>query len=568
MNQSSFSSFHLKKIEKLPSYVLVLFTGLIPFISHQHAHSQEIQSVQINTGDRFQAITGFGASLAYYEGWLTAHPYRTEIYDVIFGELSLDILRVRNAYGYDPGMVGRVKQFSLAARNSLGHPIDILSTSWSPAGYVKSNNDHKNGGTIRYTVENGKVVFDYAAFASWWKESINEYHRNGIYPKYISIQNEPDWKASYESCLLQPSEKITSTDTIAGYNKALDAVYDTLMKLENPPLFLGPECIGIGYNAVENYVNKLDLSKLHGIGHHLYHGAEGGTVANDPFTSANYSKVGNFHPEVPHFQTEYSRADWFSVAAMMYMTLAVENATAFLYWDLIWTDGKGLVNLEFPWDRNRWTTPKGYYRTKDFFVFKHFSGFIHPGWVRIGASAGNNQLKSAAFLSPSADSAAFVVINRSLTDSFTIRLEIPGFSIHQATAYTTDAGVDFWESDYLRDTVLTVPPKSINTIDLRLAKLNTGINSAKKYKMLQVSCYPNPFDKETTITFESAISSVYSIDVFDISGKRIASQKQGYFPAGKNQFVWNRNQLEPGIYFYKLTSGEGLTGSGRFIIAE
>ncbi|MGC9353842.1 MAG: hypothetical protein ACP5D9_08380, partial [Mariniphaga sp.] len=86
-------------------------------------------------------------------------------------------------------------------------------------------------------------------------------------------------------------------------------------------MFLGPECVGIGYNTVENFVNPLDLTKLHGIAYHQYHGAESGTVENDPFTSADYAKVADFHPEVPHFQTEYSREGWFTVAGMMFQSL-------------------------------------------------------------------------------------------------------------------------------------------------------------------------------------------------------------------------------------------------------
>ena len=415
------------------------------------------------------------------------------------------------------------------------------------------------------------MKFDYGAFANWWDQSLDDYNKNGIYPKYIGIQNEPDWKASYESCLLRPEEYITSTDTIAGFNKALNAVYDTVMQRENPPLFLGPECIGIGYNAVENYINKLDLSKLHGIGHHLYHGAEGGTVANDPFSSANYQKVGNFHPEVPHFQTEYSRSDWFSVAAMMYMTMAVENATAFLYWDLIWGETGGLVTLEFPWDKSRWTTSKGYYRTKDFFVFKHFSKFTHPNWKRIGSSVSNSQIKTAAFLSTAADSAAFVVINRSTTDSFQVRLQIPGFSIDKATAYSTDENVDFSETDYLSDTLLTIAPKSINTIDLRLTKLNTAINETGKNSnniISEILCYPNPFSISTHIQFVVAKDAEYSLEVFDLTGKQLRSLNLGHFSMGKFSYTLYRDGLSSGVYLYQLKNSDGKTGYGRFIISD
>ncbi len=160
--------------------------------------------VNFDPAVKYQTMTGWGASLAFYEGWLTAHPKKAEIYDVIFKELSLDILRVRNAYDYDNTMIGRVKEFNQAAQKSLGHPIDILVSSWGPPAYLKSNNDKNNGGTLKYTVSDGKVNFNYAGFARWWNLSLDDYNKNGVYPKYVSIQNEPDWKADYESCLLQP----------------------------------------------------------------------------------------------------------------------------------------------------------------------------------------------------------------------------------------------------------------------------------------------------------------------------------------------------------------------------
>jgi glucuronoarabinoxylan endo-1,4-beta-xylanase len=433
----------------------------------RQANAQPVQPVEVNVDEEYQTITGFGASLAFYEGWLPAHPNRAEIYDVIFKELSLDILRVRNAYGYNENMIGYVKEFAAAAENSLGHPIEILVTSWGPPAYLKSNNDESNGGTLKYSVNNGRVEFDYPGFAQWWDAALDNYNTNGIYPKYISIQNEPDWEAFYESCLMRPSEVVNQTDTIAGYNKALDAVYDTVQQRENPPLFLGPECIGIGYNAVENYVNPLDLSKLHGIAYHLYHGAEGGTVEGDPFTSANYAKVGNFHPEVPHFQTEYSREGWFTVAGMMFQSLVQGNTSAWLYWDLVWEDA-GLVDLDFPWDRNRWTNAQGYSRTKDFFVFKHYSAFIHPGWKRIGTAGDSEMLKTASFMNTSGDSAAFIAVNRSETETLQVRIEVPGHLIEQATSYTTTETTNFETSDYLQEDLLILPPRSISTVDLRI----------------------------------------------------------------------------------------------------
>lgn len=540
---------------------------LIPMSGIRNVFSQELETVQINVDEQFQTIAGFGASLAYYEGWLTAHPNRSEIYDVIFKELSLDILRFRNAHGYDEGMMDRVKQFNQAAENSLGHPIDILVTSWGPPAYLKSNNDRKNGGTLRFEVKNGNVEFDYAGFAQWWNESLDTYNANGIFPKYISIQNEPDFEATWESCLMRPSERINSNDTIAGYNKALNVVYDTVMKRENPPLFVGPECVGIGYNAVENYINPLDLKKLHAIAHHLYHGAESGNVENDPFTSSNFKKTGDFHPEVPHFQTEYSRAGWFTLAGMIFQSLAVENVAAFLYWDLIWSEG-GLVNLHFPWDRSRWENTKGYNRTKDFYVFKHFSRFIHPGWKRTGTSSAGELLKTASFLSSTGDSATFVAINRSETDSFRVRIEIPGQQLEEAVVYSTTEESNFTETDYLKDTLLIVPPKSINSVDMRLTAVNTGLDEKNHSAHLtfDVENVPNPFSTSTKIRFSVPEKAVFHLEIYTITGQKIVSEEMGYYSAGKHNHTFTGSGLQPGIYVYRIRSSTGNSGQGKMVL--
>lgn len=355
--------------------VIVVCFMVLAFLMDVSLRAQTVMPYQItlDASIKFQANVGFGASLAYYENWLTAHPNKNEIYEAIFGELSLDILRVRNAYGYDEGMVDRVSEFTQAAAKSLGKPIAVLVSSWGPPARLKSNNDHKNGGTLKYAVTGGKVIFDYAGFAHWWAQSLNNYNSRGIYPTYISIQNEPDYSDTWETCLFSPAETVNASDTIAGYNLALNAVFDTLLKRNKKPQILGPKTVGIGYNAVENYVNALDEKKINGIAHHLYHGVD----ETNPYASTNFSKVGSFRPEIPHFQTEFSRGDWFSLAGLIYKTFSEENGVAYLYWDLIWTGG-GLVDLEFPWDKTRWTTPKGYAKTKDFHSFKQFSAFIQP----------------------------------------------------------------------------------------------------------------------------------------------------------------------------------------------
>ncbi|MEN8228048.1 MAG: T9SS type A sorting domain-containing protein [Bacteroidota bacterium] len=424
------------------------------------------EMLSIHPQESYQTVVGFGASLAYYESWLNAHPKKSEIYQAIFGDLSLDILRVRNAYDYDPDMVERVQEYVTASETALGYPISVFATSWGPPGYLKNTGDRKNGGTLRYTAGSGSVEFDYAGFAQWWGESLDEYNTHGIYPAYISIQNEPDWSASWETCLFKPAEVINASDTIAGYNEALDAVYDTLNMRDQTPKILGPETVGIGYNSVENYVNSLDLTKLDGIAHHLYHGVD----ENNPFASSEFSKVGDFHPEVPHFQSEYSRGDWFSLAGLIYKSFYDEQVVAYLYWDLIWNEG-GLVQLDFPWDQSQWIDPqKGYTKTKDFFAFKQFSAFIHPGWQMTGNSLTGTNGATLTFVSPTGDSAACVVINRSDTEDLNLHVTIPGYRIHESAIYTTSSSENCQLKGSMTDSLLTISPHSITTVDMRISE--------------------------------------------------------------------------------------------------
>ncbi len=519
-------------------------------------------TVNLIPGESYQTVSGFGASLAFYENWLTAHPKKAEIYDVIFRELSLDILRVRNTFDYENTMIGRVKEFYEAARKSLGKPINIMVSSWGPPAYLKSNNSVSNGGTISYSVSGVKVSFRYDEFARWWSRSLDNYNSNGIFPAYISIQNEPDWKASYESCLLKPSETITATDTIAGYNKALAAVYDTLAKRSVRPKILGPECVGIGYNAVENYINALDIGKLDGIAHHLYHGAD----ETDPFISDNFAKVGKFHPEIPHFQTEYSRGEWFPLAGMIYKTFNDENAVAYFFWDLIWDNG-GLVDLDFPWDSNRWSNPKGYTRTKHFYVFRQFSAFIHPGWKRIKVSSPAGAVKTIAFISADRDSATLVAINTSTTTSYGIKVDVSGYNIDKAEISRTSASEDGIEDPGPADS-LVLRPRSITTVAMIISgknqvsftKLGIGVNRS------DCSVFPNPVHESAIFRFTAPEKGFYSVIITDLNGRKMRVLNPGYLLPGEHHHLFKIENLPSGIYLFLIENNGQEAARGKFCI--
>jgi len=135
---------------------------------------------------------------------------------------------------------------------------------------------------------------------------------------------------------------------------------------------------------------------------------------------------------------------------------------AYLYWKLIW-DGSGLIALDFPWDRNRWTNSKGYTKTKDYYVFKQFSAFIHPGWKRTEVNVDNN-VQALSFVNSAQDSIALVLINRSNIKDIKLKISVSAHTINKLSAYRTSPTENCSGTGILKNSEVTIPNQSITTV--------------------------------------------------------------------------------------------------------
>ncbi|MEA1972150.1 MAG: T9SS type A sorting domain-containing protein, partial [Candidatus Cloacimonadota bacterium] len=71
--------------------------------------------------------------------------------------------------------------------------------------------------------------------------------------------------------------------------------------------------------------------------------------------------------------------------------------------------------------------------------------------------------------------------------------------------------------------------------------------------------YPNPFNPETTISFNIQETNDVLLEIFNIKGQKIKTLINSALPAGNHKVVWNGTdendlQVSSGIYFYKLRS--------------
>ncbi|HYA47997.1 MAG TPA: carbohydrate binding domain-containing protein, partial [archaeon] len=219
---------------------------------------------EIDTGTRHAKIEGFGASGAYYTMDLLRHEQKARLYDLLFKELGLDILRIRNTYEIDPASFRETVDIVKGAKAATGSRLKIMMSAWSPPAALKSNNKTV-GGTL--AKRDGKFV--YSEFAQWWYDSLRAYAAAGVKADYITIQNELNYPAPWDSCQFAPTE--TADPNLPGYDVAFEAVWQKLHGEmgQAMPKMLVPETSSIG--DAKAYITSLpDLSHIYGYAHHLY----------------------------------------------------------------------------------------------------------------------------------------------------------------------------------------------------------------------------------------------------------------------------------------------------------
>jgi ligand-binding sensor domain-containing protein len=75
---------------------------------------------------------------------------------------------------------------------------------------------------------------------------------------------------------------------------------------------------------------------------------------------------------------------------------------------------------------------------------------------------------------------------------------------------------------------------------------------------LSVKAYYNSIQKEMVLTFHLDSDSEIDLELFDVSGRLIASKRNLRFPAGPNECVWDlkfsgQEQIVPGVYMIRIT---------------
>lgn len=103
----------------------------------------------------------------------------------------------------------------------------------------------------------------------------------------------------------------------------------------------------------------------------------------------------------------------------------------------------------------------------------------------------------------------------------------------------------------------------VSSIDLM------GINNpiAKNIEYNLEQNYPNPFNPSTLIRFSLPKAQNIKLEVFDITGRSVATLISGRVESGQNSIPFFANNLPSGIYFYKL-SAESYNQSKKMMLIK
>jgi hypothetical protein len=86
--------------------------------------------------------------------------------------------------------------------------------------------------------------------------------------------------------------------------------------------------------------------------------------------------------------------------------------------------------------------------------------------------------------------------------------------------------------------------------------------------------YPNPFNPSTTVKFELKEASTVSLQIFNVNGQLVETLRNNEFlPAGEYRDSWNGqdsggNKAPSGVYFLKLTTGNGYSETRKMVLVQ
>jgi glucuronoarabinoxylan endo-1,4-beta-xylanase len=379
------------------------------FDAGKAAGSAPAGSLIVDPTNPQQAMDGFGAADTWAPGGALSAAQGQLFFDPENG-IGLSILRV--GIDVDGTILGGGAAYS-DIKLAASYGAIVWGAPWSPPAADKSNDSEIDGGTL--------LASDYMSWASvlaGFAATVKQ--QTGVQLYAISAQNEPDFWASYATCLYTPAQMTAFVKVLGPLLAALDPPVQLIAPEPDTWRHLwGSVTNGSGYGSAI-LADPVASSAVNIIATHDY-------GLSNPLSPTRPAPPNGMAQRL--WETEMSdetAADLdithgIEVATWVYAAVTTGGASAWHYWWLVNqnTDGEGLLEQTgMAGDIN--SPPKRLY------TLGNFSKFVRPGYVRVDVSgAVPSGTLVAAFQSPSDGTTVIVAIN-SATSSTTLPVFVAG----------------------------------------------------------------------------------------------------------------------------------------------
>lgn len=390
---------------KMKKYIrLFLFACLL--MTSVSAVAQQTAKMRINAQNPHQHITGFGGFVCSPQ-FTYNHMTSTDIKKVwgAGSTVGCNIMRL-----YIPIGKNAWSQSLQTAKTAKQMGLILFASPWGQPAEWKTNNSSnaKNSdGTLGYLYKE-----NWPDYAQYLEDYVQYLRKNGVELDAISIQNEPDWPATYAGCLWSASDMAEFVKT---YGPKISCKV------------MAPETLAVSDNYA-NALNKADVLE----GFDIYGGHQYGGIQS---AYKNLAKKGK-----ELWMTEYL-INW------------NENQSSNRNFDFSkdFFDFFRAINICMLGDFNAWVhyAAKRYYGmlgdgqmgtsngvvTKRGYVMAHFSRFV-TGMTRIDASFGDSGLEGSAYLSEMGDTVVAVLANAT-GDDLQLTVDLPFYTREGNVCLTT-----------------------------------------------------------------------------------------------------------------------------------
>ena len=399
--------------------------------------AQQSSTMRIDAQNKHQNITGFGGFVCSPQ--FTYNHMSTSDIKKVWGTgstVGCNIMRL-----YIPIGKNYWSQSLQTAKNAKQMGLIVFASPWGQPAEWKTNgtsNAKNSDGTLGYLKRE-----NWPDYAQYLEDYVQYMRTNGVELDAISIQNEPDWAATYAGCLWSASE-------IAEFVKTYGPTISCKV--------MAPETLACSDNYA-NALNKNDVLP----GFDIYGGHQYGGI------QSAYKNLANKGKEV--WMTEYL-INW------------NEGQSSNRNFDFSkdFFDFFRAINICMLGDFNAWVhyAAKRYYGmlgdgqmgtssgvvTKRGYIMAHFARFV-TGMTRIDANFGDSGLEGSAYLSQSGDTVVAVIANAT-DNAINLTADLP-FYTQQGEATVTTRTKNFQTTTITPDTetcrpVVDIEAQSVTTV--------------------------------------------------------------------------------------------------------